>query len=125
MSGREELAHIEVCKALEREMAAFFEEADLLLTPTACCEAYAAEGPLPTVIEGRDAKHTNAEPYTAVGSICFCPSISVPAGITRSGLPVGLLVTGRRHRDDIVLRLARIWEQAAPWPRTAPGYDRE
>jgi aspartyl-tRNA(Asn)/glutamyl-tRNA(Gln) amidotransferase subunit A len=125
MSGREELAYIDVCKALEREMAAFFAEADLLITPTACCEAYAAEGPLPTMIEGRDARHTNAEPYTAVGSICFCPSISLPAGVTKAGLPVGLLVTGRRHHDDVVLRLARIWEEDFPWPRTAPGYDRD
>jgi hypothetical protein len=28
----------------------------------------------------------------------------------------------RRHRDDIVLRLARIFEQAHPWPRLAPHY---
>jgi aspartyl-tRNA(Asn)/glutamyl-tRNA(Gln) amidotransferase subunit A len=34
-------------------------------------------------------------------------------------LPVGLMITARRHRDDICLRLARILEQARPWPRLA------
>jgi Asp-tRNA(Asn)/Glu-tRNA(Gln) amidotransferase A subunit family amidase len=28
---------------------------------------------------------------------------------------VGLQITARRHRDDILLRLARIYEQAHPW----------
>jgi aspartyl-tRNA(Asn)/glutamyl-tRNA(Gln) amidotransferase subunit A len=111
-----------VQKQLEREIAALFRKADILITPTACCEAYAAEGPLPVVIEGRDASRTNAEPYTAVASICWNPSISVPAGLSKNGLPMGLLINTRRHRDDVALRLARIWEQAQPWPRYAPGY---
>jgi aspartyl-tRNA(Asn)/glutamyl-tRNA(Gln) amidotransferase subunit A len=122
MSLTQELEYQEVNKRLEREVAGFFSEHQILLTPTACCEAYAAEGPLPEVIEGRNASQTNAEPYTTIGSICWNPSISVPAGVTRSGLPVGLLINGPRHRDDIVLRIARLWEQARPWPRTAPGY---
>jgi aspartyl-tRNA(Asn)/glutamyl-tRNA(Gln) amidotransferase subunit A len=44
----------------------------------------------------------------------------VPAGVTKDGLPVGLQIMGPRHRDDIVLRLARLFEQARPWPRLAP-----
>jgi len=123
LSIREELAYQQVLKTLERQVAEFFDRYDVLITPTACCEAYAAEGPLPDEIEGRDASQTNAEPYTTIGSICWNPSISVPAGCSRSGLPLGLLITGPRHRDDTVLRLARIWEQARPWPRAAPGWE--
>lgn len=107
---------------VEREMAAFFQEADVLITPTACCVPYAAEGPLPEVIAGKDASETNGEPFTVPGSIGWNPSISVPAGLSADGLPIGLLITVRRHRDDIALRLARVWEQFRPWPRTAPGY---
>jgi aspartyl-tRNA(Asn)/glutamyl-tRNA(Gln) amidotransferase subunit A len=44
----------------------------------------------------------------------------VPAGLTSEGLPVGLQVVGRRHRDDMVLRLARVFEGARPWPHHAP-----
>lgn len=124
LSARDEIAYVNVLKTLEREVAALFARVDFLITPTACCEAYAAEGPLPEIIEGRDASRTNAEPYTSIGSVCWNPSISVPAGLTGGGLPAGLLINGPRHRDDMVLRLARIWEQEAPWPRVAPGYDR-
>jgi aspartyl-tRNA(Asn)/glutamyl-tRNA(Gln) amidotransferase subunit A len=48
--------------------------------------------------------------------------VSIPAGFTRDGRPVGLQVTTRRHRDDLALRLARIAEEQNPWPRTAPGW---
>ena len=106
----------------EQELAALFHDVDVLLTPTACCVAYAAEGPLPEVIAGKDASETNGEPFTALGSIGWNPSISVPAGLSSDGLPIGLLINTRRHRDDIALRLARISEQANPWPLRAPGY---
>jgi Asp-tRNA(Asn)/Glu-tRNA(Gln) amidotransferase A subunit family amidase len=122
LSAAQQIEYEMVQKQLEREIAALFRKVDVLITPTACCEAYAAEGPLPVVIEGRDASRTNAEPYTTVGSICWNPSISVPAGLSKNGLPMGLLINTRRHRDDVALRLARIWEQTHPWPRHAPGY---
>ncbi len=107
-------------KQLEQELAAFFADADILLCPCHAVPAYAAEGPLPELIDGRDASQTHAEPFTMLANVGWNPSISVPAGMTADGLPVGLLITVRRHRDDIALRLARILEQAAPWPLTAP-----
>jgi aspartyl-tRNA(Asn)/glutamyl-tRNA(Gln) amidotransferase subunit A len=106
----------------EQELADLFRRADVLLTPTACCVPYAAEGPLPEVIDGRDASQTNGEPFTALGSIGWNPSISVPAGLSSDGLPIGLLINVRRHRDDIALRLARISEQANPWSRHPPPF---
>jgi len=42
----------------------------------------------------------------------FCPSISVPAGFTEEGLPVGIQIVGR-YRDDLgVLQIAQAFEQA-------------
>jgi aspartyl-tRNA(Asn)/glutamyl-tRNA(Gln) amidotransferase subunit A len=62
-------------------------------------------------------------PYTMAANLCWNPAVSLPCGVTNDGLPIGMQVMGRRHRDDIVLRLARVFEQADPWPRLAPGYD--
>jgi aspartyl-tRNA(Asn)/glutamyl-tRNA(Gln) amidotransferase subunit A len=49
------------------------------------------------------------------------PAISVNAGWTRDGMPIGLQVAGRRFDDLGVLRAARAWEAMRgpqrPWPR--------
>jgi Asp-tRNA(Asn)/Glu-tRNA(Gln) amidotransferase A subunit family amidase len=51
------------------------------------------------------------------------PALSLPAGFHESGVPFGLQVTGPRFRDDLLLRVAARWEEAAPWPLVAPGYE--
>lgn len=106
---------------LEQEVAAVHQTVDVLLTPATAVPAFAAAGPLPTVIDGRKVHPAMAVPFTMVANLCWNPAISVPAGLTGAGLPVGLQIQGPRHADDVVLRLARILEQARPWPRLAPG----
>jgi aspartyl-tRNA(Asn)/glutamyl-tRNA(Gln) amidotransferase subunit A len=78
---------------------------------------------MPTEIDGREVAPGMAVPFTMLANLCWNPALSVPAGTTSEGLPVGVQVIGRRHADDVVLRLGRIFEQARPWPRFAPGYD--
>ena len=95
---------------------------DVFLTPTTAVPAFPAEGPLPFEIDGRDASASGPTPFTMLANLCWNPAVSVPAGVTAGGLPVGLQVVGRRHADDVVLRLARLYEQARPWPRLAPSY---
>ncbi|HEX9207571.1 MAG TPA: amidase [Steroidobacteraceae bacterium] len=104
-----------VIRQLERELAVFFKEADVLLTPAVACVPYGADDLMPEIIDGRDASRTGTEPYGFLANIGWHPAISVPAGVTRAGLPVGLQVMVRRHRDDVALRLARILETAQPW----------
>jgi aspartyl-tRNA(Asn)/glutamyl-tRNA(Gln) amidotransferase subunit A len=121
-SPREHLEAQRREQLLERQLADLFRDVDVLLTPTSGCVAFAAEGPLPETIAGRDASETHGDPFTMAANIGWLPSISVPAGLSSDGLPVGLLLTGRRHRDEVVLRLARILEQVSPWPRHPPGW---
>jgi amidase len=45
------------------------------------------------------------------------PAISVPCGFTPEGLPIGLQIVGRRHRDLDVLKLAYAFEQATHYAR--------
>jgi amidase len=53
-------------------------------------------------------------------STTFRPAISVPAGFTPDGLPVGIQIVGR-HRDDLgVLQLAYAFEQATGVGRRRP-----
>ena len=100
---------------LERDVAELFLSTDLLLTPATACRPQAADRTMPSELDGRDISSIGVEPFGAFANGCWNPSISIPAGMTRDGLPVGLQITCRRHRDDVALRLARMFEQVQPW----------
>jgi len=58
--------------------------------------------------------------YTVSTNLAGLPGVSVPCGMTRSGLPIGLQVQGRVFDDLGVLQAARAFERALhlslPWP---------
>jgi aspartyl-tRNA(Asn)/glutamyl-tRNA(Gln) amidotransferase subunit A len=93
----------------EVAVAALFDEIDVLLMPSTAVPAFAAAGPPPG--------GAMSTPFTMLANLCWNPATQVPAGLTADGLPVGVQIVTRRHRDDIALRLARILEQTRPWPR--------
>ena len=49
-----------------------------------------------------------------------CPALSVPAGWTDEGLPVGLQIVARRFRDDEALRIGAAVERELPWAERRP-----
>lgn len=107
---------------LELEVAELFEGAEILLTPTTAVPAFDATTPRDVKIDGEAVDPALTVPFTMLANLCWNPAVSIPAGMTRAGLPVGLQVTTRRHTDELALRLARICEQINPWPLTAPGW---
>ena len=58
-------------------------------------------------------------------SVIELPAISVPAGFTEEGLPVGLQIVGRHHADFSVLQIAHAYEQATGISHHAPPLARE
>ncbi|MBK1785795.1 amidase [Prauserella cavernicola] len=52
------------------------------------------------------------------------PAITVPAGFTSGGLPVGLQIVGPRHSDDLVLAVAKLVEEIRPWATDRPAGSR-
>jgi len=106
---------------LEQQVAELFGQVDLLMTPATTCTPYTADALIPEEIAGRDASAHGAQPFGMLANVCWNPAISIPAGLTAAGLPVGLQIMARRHRDDVLLRLARLAERAKPW--TYPSFD--
>jgi len=91
-----------------------FDRYDLLLTPTMPYEAFGAEGPLPSEVDGVSLGR-EIVPFTALFNFSGHPAATVRAGFTDSGLPAGLQIVGPRHADLRVLQASRAYEQARPW----------
>jgi Asp-tRNA(Asn)/Glu-tRNA(Gln) amidotransferase A subunit family amidase len=91
----------------------------VLVTPVNGYAGWRPDGKLP----GRD-RAAEAEGYnTGEFNMSGHPALSVPAGLGPNGIPFGLQIVGPRYRDDLVLELGAAWEEARPWPTSAPGYE--
>lgn len=120
MSVRDYAAVLTRRREIEFELANLFGRVDVVLTPMSAMPAFAAEGPMPTEVAGQKVPRGGAVPFAMLANLYGLPACSVPAGRSASGLPIALQIVGPRHADHVVLRLARILEQARPWPRLSP-----
>ncbi len=53
--------------------------------------------------------------FTIPVNLAGLPGLSMPAGFTRSGLPIGLQLIGRPFDEPTVLRAAHAYERATEW----------
>jgi aspartyl-tRNA(Asn)/glutamyl-tRNA(Gln) amidotransferase subunit A len=58
--------------------------------------------------------------FTVPASLAGLPAISVPSGLTRGGLPLGIQVLGPAFEEDAVLAAARALEMGADFPDAVP-----
>jgi aspartyl-tRNA(Asn)/glutamyl-tRNA(Gln) amidotransferase subunit A len=90
------------------DFAAAFEQVDCIVTPTAPSAAFAigekAEDPV--------AMYLN-DVFTVPANLAGLPAISIPAGLSAEGLPLGLQITGRAFDEETVLRVGEVLEAAA------------
>jgi Asp-tRNA(Asn)/Glu-tRNA(Gln) amidotransferase A subunit family amidase len=101
---------------LNAALADLFSRFDILLTPTMPTEAFGAAGPLPKGVGDREFESPlHMVAFTFPFNLSGHPAATVRAGIMKTGLPAGMQIVAERHRDDLVLQVARVYEQARPW----------
>ena len=96
-------------------MARFHERYDLLLTPALATPAFAVGHNVPPDGSFGD-DWVGWTPYSYPFNLTLQPAATVPCGLTKGGLPVGLQIVGPMRRDDLVLRASRAFESVRPWP---------
>jgi len=106
---------------LRRAVAEVFSTVDLLVTPTTPILPQTIEdavnSPAVPPPGGVAPSLRNTQPFDIYG----LPTISIPCGFSRAGLPIGLQISGPHLGEPQVLALAHAFEQATEWHRRAPG----
>jgi len=118
MPGTKVIGALQQLERTSREVAPFFEQYDLLLTPTLSIRV----PELGWVDTSRPETMVNASAFSAFTGVFNTtghPAMSVPAGVDGNGLPTGVQFVGRLGDEATLLRSASSLEVAAPWP-TAP-----
>jgi aspartyl-tRNA(Asn)/glutamyl-tRNA(Gln) amidotransferase subunit A len=95
--------------ALGIKMGEFHTRYDVLITPTMPISPFEAGHDVPPG-SGLES-WPEWTPFTYPFNMTQQPAITVPAGFTSSGLPVGLQIVGPRHSDDLVLAVAKLLEE--------------
>ena len=100
------------------EFRRFMEGYDLLVSPTLPVAAFAAGRNTPPELP--DANIISWVAYTYPFNLTGSPGASLPVGFTGEGLPVGLQLVSRSHREVDIFRLAAAFESARPWADRKP-----
>ena len=108
--------------AIGRAVAPFFEEYDLLLTPTM------AQPPVPigwiSLADGDmelyQKRQNGFGGFTALFNITGQPAMSIPLAWSAAGLPIGMQFAAGVGREDLLFRVAGQLERQFPWADRRP-----
>ena len=101
---------------IARDFDRAFEEVDALLTPTAPSPAFA----LGEKMDDPIAMYLN-DVFTVPSSLAGLPAISVPAGLSREGLPLGLQIITPAFDEERVFRVGEVLETASSFDTRPRG----
>ena len=109
-------------RMLARGVLALFEEFDVYLTPVMGTPPPPIGYLDPVTVAPRDIGRRNGEvfPFAAPFNMTGQPSISLPLGWSSTGLPIGMMFSGRYADEATLFRLAAQLEKEAPWRDRRP-----
>ena len=99
--------------SIQDRMRAFFETYDVLALPVSQVPPFSADEEYPAAINGEpQATYLDWMRSAYLITVTGCPAISVPAGFTPEGWPVGIQLVGPARGERRLLEVARAFEQA-------------
>ena len=114
------LGHMDRIRAsIEEQLDRF----DVVASPTLSVPAFKAGGPLDTVteIDGQEVDPWwGYFPFTFPINMAGLPAVSIPAGFSAEGLPIGLQLVGKRGAEETLITLAAALERTRPWAQHRP-----
>jgi amidase len=105
------------------QMATFFEDVDLLLTPVTTGPPLAARPWHERSFLANVTANARWAPWTAAWNFAGLPALVLPAGSRPEGLPVAVQLIGPAGAEIRLLSIAGELERARPWRRYAPIFD--
>jgi aspartyl-tRNA(Asn)/glutamyl-tRNA(Gln) amidotransferase subunit A len=99
---------------VRRDFERAFERVDVIAAPTTPGVAFKfgeKEDPLQMYLN---------DVFTIPGNLSGLPGLSIPAGFTMAGLPIGLQLVGRAFDEPALFRVAHAYEQATSWHERKP-----
>lgn len=114
ISARQYLRALRVRLLVQQELDQLLRDVDVLLVPTTSV--------LPARSDGTSSPETLMlyAHNTRLFSMPGLPAVSVPAGLSREGLPIGLQIVGRPFDEATIMRVGHAYEQATPWHTMMP-----
>jgi len=114
-------------KQLYEEFYQYFNNYDILITPTTPCPAFKLEqtkmGTRFPVVNKKALSIMSWMAYTYPFNMTGLPAASIPCGWTNSGLPIGMQIVGRRFDEKTVFQVSKAFEEIAPWQDKKPNFD--
>jgi len=122
-TGEEVMWEQQELRMLGRGVMALFEEFDVYLTPVMGTPPPPIGYLDPMTVAPKDFGKRNGEvfPFPAPFNMTGQPSISLPLCMSESGLPIGMMFSGRYADEATLFRLAAQLEKECPWADRKPG----
>jgi len=112
-------------KQVYEVMYQYFKDYDILITPTTPCPAFKPgwldSGTTFPTIGKKTLSTMDWITYTYPFNMTGLPAASIPCGWTRSGLPIGMQIVGKRYDEKTVLQVSKAFEELASWQDKKPN----
>lgn len=111
-------------KRVYEVMYQYFNNYDILITPTTPHPAFKPgwleSGTTFPTIGKKSLSTISWMTYTFPFNMTGLPAASIPSGWTKSGLPIGMQIVGKRYDEKTVLQVSKAFEEIAPWQDKKP-----